>query len=370
MTKPEPPFAPTPPLPAPTILPTPPPAPPPTAALAWDGKHPDSAKWSKLLRELILKSKLPDVALNAVDAEVFFKGYTHLSREAKAEYWAKLFAIITKYECSYNPSEYSVDVGSKDKPETWSVGLFQLSVVDQKNYHFNLGYDFKALQNGEKNITLAVLIAEKLVSQDGMISAHIGGAWRGLPRYWGTLRDGKESRARIVAYMRTIDLSGIPVAPVPVSPQPVAAVPSGGFPWLVLAKSDIGQREIPGPQDNQVILGYFKHTNTDADHDEVANCAAGVCAWVERSGYKSAHSANAFKTGSYSPVCPPRQGAIALWQHLHGTLKGHYHVNIIDEVAATGCWCVGANQGDEVNRRFYAYADHNLVRQSWPEKVS
>lgn len=173
--------------------------------LPWDGKHADSAKWTETLVACIEKSQLPEIV--PADADQFCKGYDSLPRAKRIEFWANLFAIIAKYECGYNPESASVDVGTKNNLDTYSVGLFQLSVVDQQSYKFDLGFDFDDLKDGSKNIQLAIPIAARLVAQDNRIAGKIDGKWKGLTRYWAVMRaessvkDQSESAAAIKAYL-------------------------------------------------------------------------------------------------------------------------------------------------------------------------
>lgn len=173
--------------------------------LPFESKVAGSVKWSEHLRSLFRASKIPDLFL--ADGDEWHRGYNQMPREMKVELWAHLFGITMKYECDYNPRDYSVDVGTPDDKETWSVGLMQMSVCDQPNYGFKLGYSFEDLQDPYKNTILAVRVAEKLVAQDGLIDGKIDGKWKGLSRYWGTIRDGRQSYAPIKEYVQKLPLT-------------------------------------------------------------------------------------------------------------------------------------------------------------------
>lgn len=170
--------------------------------LSFEAKVKGSAVWSDALRALLRASSIPDIALS--DADDWCPRYSLLNREYRIEFWAHFWAIVMKYECDYDPRCFSVDVGNKNDRNTWSVGLLQLSVCDQPNYGFKLGYTFEDLQDPIKNMILGVKIAEKLIRDDRMIGAKVDGHWRGLTRYWGTLREGRDTLTGIRRYMRNL----------------------------------------------------------------------------------------------------------------------------------------------------------------------
>lgn len=188
--------------------------------LPFESKVQGSVKWSEHLRSLFRASKIPDLEFS--DQDGVYPGYSKLSREARVEFWAHLFGITIKYECDYNPRSSSVDVGQKGDLDTYSVGLLQMSVVDQKNYRLDLGYDYEDLMDPFKNMILAVRIAEMLLVQDHKIMGRMGERWKGLSRYWGTMRDGKSSLTGILVYVRNLKFGGgdgvKPEAPKPSTP--------------------------------------------------------------------------------------------------------------------------------------------------------
>lgn len=154
-------------------------------ALAWESvTHPERKNWSVNLMEIV--GERFDSLDKARDVDQFCTKYHSLSRDQKINVWAQIFAVTTYYECSWNPKSYSVDVGTADDPETWSVGLLQLSVVDQKNYKFSFGYSFLDLQDPIKNLHLGVAIMEKQIQRRGVILIPKGSP--GL--YWAVLHPG------------------------------------------------------------------------------------------------------------------------------------------------------------------------------------
>lgn len=172
------------PVPVPVATPTPTPTPAPVAVssvLSWEKNHPERAAWSKALKSEI-EARFADFD-SAKDAASFCPKYASLSHDQKVNMWQEMIVQTAIYECSWDPKEYSVDVGNKDDKDTWSVGLLQMSVVDQANYHMPLGYNFSDLQDPIKNLHLAIPIMANLIKKYGVVMGKPG-----VGSYWGTIR--------------------------------------------------------------------------------------------------------------------------------------------------------------------------------------
>lgn len=122
----------------------------------------------------------------ATDIQTFCAGYASLNKDQKINLLADIFAATAYYECSWNPTSSSVDVGTSSNRDTWSVGLLQLSVVDQQNYNLSFGFNFSDLEDPIKNLQLGVAIMTKQITKHGVILIPVGGS--GL--YWATLHPG------------------------------------------------------------------------------------------------------------------------------------------------------------------------------------
>ena len=153
--------------------------------LIWESSaHPERAAWSSSLYQIISSSF---TTLNeAKDVSVFCPNYANLTQNQQINLWADIFAGDAYYESSWDPTEYSVDVGTANDNATWSVGLLQMSVVDQQNYGFNFGFSFADLQTPTKNLQLAVAVMAKQVAKHGTILIPAGNS--GL--YWATMSPG------------------------------------------------------------------------------------------------------------------------------------------------------------------------------------
>lgn len=109
-----------------------------------------------------------------------------LSKETKLDLIAALFKWIAFYESGWNPRSEAIDVGSKSDRDTWSVGLMQVSVCDQKNYKVFLDLEYDDLLKPLPNLELAIAIFLKQIKEKKKIC---------IPKpepgvYWAVIRPG------------------------------------------------------------------------------------------------------------------------------------------------------------------------------------
>jgi len=135
-------------------------------------------------------------------------------------------------------------------------------------------------------------------------------------------------------------------------------------PWLDLARSYIGQKEIAGNADNEWIEDCFNFTSYGhADHDEVPWCAAFICRCLSESSYKHTHSALAASYKSYGEACDLKPGAIIVFRWA----AGNRHVTFLDHVIDSKyVACLGGNQNNAVKISNYERKYIEAVR--WPVK--
>lgn len=201
-------------LPSPSPSPTPNPNPNPGGSsggstssykaepLAWESSsHPERAQWSAAAMKIV--TQYFDQLDPAKDVTSFCSPYRSLSKDQKINLWADIFAATAYYECAWDPRSSSVDVGTSNNRDTWSVGLLQLSVVDQANYGFKFGYNFADLQDAEPNLQLGIAIMAKQIAKKGVIMIPTGGS--GL--YWATLHPGGRYDASVGIQKMTKKLS-------------------------------------------------------------------------------------------------------------------------------------------------------------------
>ena len=155
--------------------------------------------------------------------------------------------------------------------------------------------------------------------------------------------------------------------PVEGTPQAAPTPPPRGdlSPWLMEALKDLGRgvEEIPGPEDNPDIVEYHQHTTLKAKDDETPYCSSAMCAWMERAGLKSTRSAAAISWASWGKELPEggqRLGCVVVMSRTGGN-----HVCIYLDEDETGAYCLGANQGNRVSIRRYAWG--NITNFRWSE---
>jgi soluble lytic murein transglycosylase-like protein len=110
--------------------------------------------------QLIASIKDSISQLEQGNPESFVSGYNSLSAELRTKFWAELLIAVAKYESDWNPNEsyYESSLGY------YSIGLLQLSSVDQANYKLDEDMSKKSLQDPLVNLRCGVKIFAKLVS--------------------------------------------------------------------------------------------------------------------------------------------------------------------------------------------------------------
>ena len=153
--------------PIPTVTPAPTPTPIAKAEpLAWESSsHPERAAWSAAAIKYVTQY-FPQLDA-ATDVTAFCAPYRSLNKDQKINLLADIFAATASYECAWDPKSASVDVGTSNNKDTWSVGLLQLSVVDQANYGFKFVFNFADLQEPDPNLQLGIAIMAKQITKHG-----------------------------------------------------------------------------------------------------------------------------------------------------------------------------------------------------------
>lgn len=151
--------------------------------LSWDHK-PELKPSSNAILSLLTKDV--DIYSKASDMKKICPKWDGLSKDQKTVALAEFWISMAVYESSWNPKSQSVDVGKPDQKDTWSVGLWQMSVVDQKNYGFDFGYKFADLITPVPNATLAFAVMKRQITLRGKILIPKGEA--GL--YWAVIHPG------------------------------------------------------------------------------------------------------------------------------------------------------------------------------------
>lgn len=154
----------------------------PIGQLAWEKNHKEREAWSQELLQQF-KGNLGSFD-NANDLASFCPKYKSLDSDHKAFVLGTMAVAVALYESSYNPNSIF-----HEPPPLGidSVGLFQLSYEDKFPWCV-MQKAQKTLENPRVNIECAVPEMAKLVSRDGVLSGGSKGAWKGMARYWSTMR--------------------------------------------------------------------------------------------------------------------------------------------------------------------------------------
>lgn len=135
----------------------------------------------------------------------------------------------------------------------------------------------------------------------------------------------------------------------PGTPAPGILAEQRGTPWMKEADRWLGLREIPGPQHQPQILGWWEAIKQSYRDDETAWCAAYVGGVLEECGIPSTRSAAARSYEKYGEaITTPTYGAITVfWRGSKSGWQGH--VAFLVGVTKSGeLLCLGGNQGDAV----------------------
>lgn len=152
-------------------------------ALPWK-----QGKWDAVLYAEIEKH-FPMLNKAETDMQRFCPRYKALDHQGRVTAFAHFFVALSFRESGYRPALSGVDVGTVGKRDTYSVGLFSMSVVDQESYDLPMGYSYEDLITAEPNIRLALAVSAKLIGNAGIIAAGCNNAnSRAMAAYFSTLR--------------------------------------------------------------------------------------------------------------------------------------------------------------------------------------
>lgn len=312
----------------------------PKKAVKYDWKN----EWNVVLHGLI-EPKL-EVFSAAKDIEVIYPNFGLLSNHQKTEVLTEFYKWLAFYESGWNPKAESVDVGIDGVPDTYSIGLLQLSVVDQSNLNIRLGYDFNKLLEPAANFKLGVEIMCNQIRKRGKIL--IPKKEKGNPSlYWATLCPGGryDKSKEVIAKVRALRFE---------------VENSNDTPWMDIAKKEIGVKEIRGGE-NKRIIEYHSSTTLKATEDEVPWCSAFVTWCLEQAKIKSTKSAWARSYLKFGKeLREPKYGCIVVFSR--GENSGH--VGFFISETKDMIQVLGGNQGDAVCIKDYPKS--KLLGYRWP----
>jgi len=125
---------------------------------------------------------------SATDIEEFIPGYKSMSAERQIKGIGELLVALAYYESGFNPKSNSVDVGKPGAKDTYSVGLYQVSVVDQSWAGGGYKYSFEELSTPLPNIDLAMALMKRQLLKTQTIALQNSSKYR----YWAVLLHGNK----------------------------------------------------------------------------------------------------------------------------------------------------------------------------------
>lgn len=304
--------------------------------------------WSNQLK-LILEGKVETFAA-ASDINKLHPQFRILSRDHKLNILVEFFKWLSYYESGWNYLSQSVDVGIYGKKDTYSIGLLQLSVIDQTNLNINLGYDYDTLIQPIPNLTLGVEIMLNQIRKRGKI--FIPKEEKGNPGlYWATLcPNGKYDKSeQIIKKVHEMTSS-----------DKIVIIDT---PWMDIANKEIGIQEIEGHKHNHRIIEYHSVTTLKATEDEVPWCASFVSWCLEKANIISTKDAWARSYLNWGvKIDKPIYGCICVFSR--GSTSGHVAFYISEN--ENQITVLGGNQSDKVC--ISSYPKERLLSYRMPKK--
>ena len=150
---------------------------------------------------------------------------------------------------------------------------------------------------------------------------------------------------------------------LPLPPQDVV------MPWMAWLKSHQGEPFATGETPTAFNRMCFSHTDCPLGSKMLAGCAAGACAALELTGYKSPHNAAAISFKNYGTACELKPGCLVLIEHQTG---GH-HITFCDHIVSKVplvVACLGANQSHRLQLSEYIFKStgDKILATRWPSK--
>lgn len=120
-------------------------------------------------------------------------------------------------------------------------------------------------------------------------------------------------------------------------------------PWLLVARREVGVKEVPGPGSHPRILQYFRATRYRAKDDAIPWCSAFICFCLETTGVSSTRSARAADFATWGEPCDFVPGAVVVFSKADPDAGGSGHVAFCVGIEGDQVLALGGNQNNAVN---------------------
>ena len=139
---------------------------------------------------------------------------------------------------------------------------------------------------------------------------------------------------------------------------------SPAFSWYLIARKEVGTKEIVGKEHNPRIIEYHAMTTLKATTDEVPWCSSFVNWCVSKAGYTPTRSAAARSWAKWGQtIDKPVKGCIVVM-----TRDGGGHVGFYESETDGVVRVLGGNQSNAVNVR--PFKKERIIAYVIPKKMS
>lgn len=133
-------------------------------------------------------------------------------------------------------------------------------------------------------------------------------------------------------------------------------------PWLDLARSQLGLKEVPGAGNSAKIIEFYKEAGVPQESDAVPWCAAFVGSMLKRAGIKGTGSLMARSYLNWgNALQAPRLGCVAVFSR---GAPPSGHVAFVESWDADHVRCLGGNQSNAVTEA--SFARSTVLGFRWP----
>ncbi|MCC6775617.1 MAG: hypothetical protein IT537_03115 [Hyphomicrobiales bacterium] len=150
-------------------------------------------------------------------------------------------------------------------------------------------------------------------------------------------------------------------------------------PWLAIARSEIGTKEVPGAADNPTLLAYARKVGEIFPEmasygalyraDSTAWCGVFAAYCCAMAGVRPPFGPADLDRWMWAQAWKKTKGERLQQPHLGAILVFARHVTFYDGDAGDGYWwCVGGNQSDAVTRTKYAASSCEAI--IWPSVIT
>ena len=137
-------------------------------------------------------------------------------------------------------------------------------------------------------------------------------------------------------------------------------------PWLTLARSYLGMREVKGTQHNPTILRWWAAIRSTIRDDETPWCAAFTGGVLEESGFRSSRSPAARSYINWGARLDyDALGCVVILSRPPSPWSGH--VGFLAGSSPMGVVLLGGNQGDAVSLAWFPRG--RVIGRRWPMPI-